>query len=56
MATEREVPDESRPAYEPPRVEELGALYELTQSTCIFNKTLGSPDYWSRIPIANCSS
>ena len=48
--------DGSQRVYDPPRVEEIGSLYELTQSFCIFNKTLGSPDYWSRIPIANCSS
>jgi len=41
--------------YEPPRIERIGTLVELT-NWCILGKTLGSPDYWSRIPIANCSS
>jgi hypothetical protein len=49
-------PSSPRGAYEPPRVVTLGSLYDLTQTICILNKTLGSPDYWSRIPIANCSS
>jgi hypothetical protein len=50
--------------YEAPVVRVLGSVYELTQNHirrnsdgqwCIFNKTWGDPDYWSMIPIANCS-
>jgi hypothetical protein len=42
--------------YEPPDLQVLGTLHELTLDFCIFNKTLGSPDFWNQIPIANCSS
>jgi hypothetical protein len=48
--------ESDRSSYEPPALQVLGTLHELTlDDFCIFNKTLGSPDYWSRIPIANCS-
>jgi hypothetical protein len=48
--------ERDHPMYEPPALQVLGTLHELTlDDFCIFNKTLGSPDYWSRIPIANCS-
>jgi hypothetical protein len=48
--------DDDRPMYEPPQLQVLGTLHELTLSDfCFFNKTLGSPDFWSKIPIANCS-
>lgn len=51
-------------AYEPPAIQSIGSLYDLTKDHirqngdgqwCVFNKTLGEPDYWSMIPIANCS-
>jgi hypothetical protein len=51
--------------YDPPRLRTVGSLYDLTRDDiirqdgsgqwCIFDKRLGSPDYWSMIPIANCS-
>lgn len=44
-----------RPMYEPPELQVLGTLHQLTLSSCMFNKTLGDPDFWSAIPIANCS-
>jgi hypothetical protein len=45
-----------RTMYEPPELQVLGTLHELTLSDfCFFNKTLGDPDFWSKIPIANCS-
>ena len=48
----------NEPAYEAPKLHVLGTLHELTLTGdfCFFNKTLGKPDYWNRIPIANCSS
>ena len=46
----------TRPAYTAPSLHVLGSVHELTQTLCIFNKTLGSPDYWGHIPVANCSS
>ena len=48
--------DMDRPEYEPPELKVLGTLHELTLGDfCLFNKTLGSPDFWNRIPISNCS-
>jgi hypothetical protein len=48
--------DTDRLSYEPPELRVLGTLHELTLSDfCFFNKTFGSPDFWNRIPIANCS-
>ncbi len=42
--------------YEPPELQVLGTLHELTLGDfCILGKNLGSPDYWNRIPISNCS-
>jgi hypothetical protein len=50
--------------YEPPTIRSVGSIYELTRDHisqnsdgdwCFWNKTLGEPDYWSMIPIANCS-
>jgi hypothetical protein len=46
---------EPRPEYEAPRVETLGSFYDVT-AACFFDKKLGSPDYWSFIPISWCSS
>jgi hypothetical protein len=46
-------------SYEPPELRVMGTLHELTLGDwCFFEKTLGSPDYWLRIPapIANCST
>ena len=45
-----------RPQYEPPELRVLGTLHDLTLGFCLFDKTLGSPDFWNRIPITNCSS
>lgn len=47
--------DSDRPMYEPPELRVLGTLHELTLSFCIFNKTIGEPDFWNQIPISNCS-
>lgn len=44
-----------RPVYEAPELRVLGTLHELTLTSCLFGKTLGDPDFWSAIPIANCS-
>ncbi len=46
--------------YEPPQIREVGSLHELTQSgehdfPCVWKKTIGPPDYFTFIPIANCS-
>jgi hypothetical protein len=46
--------------YEPPQLAELGTFHQVTLSgggdlPCIFGKTIGSPDYFQRIPITNCS-
>jgi hypothetical protein len=43
-------------AYQAPQLTVLGSVHDLTLEWCFFNKTLGKPDYWNRIPIANCSS
>jgi hypothetical protein len=45
--------------YEPPRLQILGTLHELTQTTewpCLWKKTIGPPDYVNWIPVTNCSS
>jgi hypothetical protein len=47
--------------YEPPALHVVGSLHELTQSgqhdiPCFWTKTIGPPDYFTFIPIANCSS
>lgn len=47
--------DTEPPSYEPPELRVLGTLHELTLGFCLFDKTLGSPDFWNRIPITNCS-
>lgn len=57
--------ERGKASYESPMIRAVGSLYELTGDHiirqngngqwCIFNKTLGEPDYWSMIPIANCS-
>ena len=43
--------------YEPPELRVLGTLHELTlgDDFCFFGKSLGTPDYWNRIPVSNCS-
>ena len=50
--------------YDAPTIRTVGSVFELTQSGfhknsngqwCFFDKTLGEPDYWSMIPISNCS-
>lgn len=52
-------------AYEPPALRVLGSLHELTLTggsggsydfPCIWTKTIGPPDYFTFIPIANCST
>jgi len=44
------------PLYEAPELRVLGTLHELTLGDfCLLNKTFGSPDFWNKIPIANCS-
>lgn len=48
-------------AYEPPALSVVGSLHELTQTgnhdiPCFWTKTIGPPDYFTFIPIANCSS
>jgi hypothetical protein len=47
--------------YEPPALRAVGSLRELTQAgqhdvPCFWTKTIGPPDYFTFIPIANCSS
>jgi len=42
--------------YSPPALRVIGSVSELTQTLCILNKTLGSPDYWGHIPVTNCSA
>lgn len=50
--------DAAPPPYEAPEIRVLGTLHELTlrDDFCFFGKSLGSPDYWNRIPVSNCSS
>jgi len=49
-------------SYEAPRLTALGSFYDLTlwgkdnPPPCVFNKTLGPPDFFTFIPIANCSA
>ena len=50
-----------RGQYEPPALHVVGSLHELTQAgqhdiPCFWTKTIGPPDYFTFIPIANCSS
>ena len=50
-----------RNLYEPPALRVVGSLHELTQTgqgdiPCLWTKTIGPPDYFTFIPIANCSS
>jgi hypothetical protein len=49
-----------RPPYEPPELRVLGTLHDLTLGGdwCFFDKQLGQPDYWLRIPVpvTNCST
>lgn len=54
-------PEQAGP-YEPPALRVVGSLHELTQTgggqhdfPCIWKKTIGPPDYFTFIPIANCS-
>lgn len=47
--------------YEPPALRVVGSLHALTQTSghdipCFWTKTIGPPDYFTFIPIANCSS
>ena len=44
--------------YEAPTLLVLGSVSSLTNEFCIFDKTLGKPDYTLHIPapITNCSS
>jgi hypothetical protein len=48
--------------YEPPALRVVGSLHGLTQAgshhdiPCFWTKTIGPPDYFTFIPIANCSS
>jgi hypothetical protein len=47
--------------YEPPALRVVGSLHDLTQTgrqdiPCFWTKTIGPPDYFTFIPIANCSS
>ena len=50
----RETPD--RPSYEPPELQVLGTLHELTLGDfCLFNKTFGSPDF-IRVPLPAAST
>ncbi len=47
--------------YEPPALAVVGSLHELTLTggkdfPCFWTKTIGPPDYFTFIPIANCSS
>ena len=47
--------------YEAPALRVVGSLHELTQAgqhdiPCFWTKTIGPPDYFTFIPIANCSS
>jgi hypothetical protein len=44
--------------YEAPAVLILGSVAALTNEFCLFDKTLGKPDYTLHIPapITNCSS
>ena len=47
--------------YEPPALRIVGSLHELTLTgkhdiPCFWTKTIGPPDYFTFIPIANCSS
>jgi hypothetical protein len=42
--------------YERPALRVVGSLHELTQAPCVWNKTIGPPDYFTFIPISNCSS
>jgi hypothetical protein len=49
--------------YEAPALEVLGSMHSLTQvgrgwDGCFdpINKTIGPPDYFTLIPIANCSA
>ncbi|MGZ8783266.1 MAG: hypothetical protein ACXWZB_07180 [Gaiellaceae bacterium] len=51
------------PAYEAPTLSVVGSLHGLTQTgnypkdiPCFWTKTIGPPDYFTFIPIANCSS
>jgi hypothetical protein len=42
--------------YEPPRLNMLGTVRDLTENLCIFGKSIGQPDYFQHIPITNCSA
>jgi hypothetical protein len=52
----------TRDPYEPPALRVVGSLHDLTQTgrhqdiPCFWTKTIGPPDYFTFIPIANCSS
>jgi hypothetical protein len=47
--------DSGAESYEAPRLEVLGTVAELTE-WCVLGKNLGTPDYFNRIPISNCSA
>jgi hypothetical protein len=48
--------DTEQPEYAPPELKVLGTLHDLTLGDfCFFNKTFGSPDFWNKIPVSNCS-
>ena len=48
--------DIDRSTYEPPELRVLGTLHELTLGFCLFDKTIGKPDFWNKIPITDCST
>ncbi len=45
-------------AYEPPRLDVVGSVHELTlvDGCGLINKQLGTPDIWANIPIEWCST
>jgi hypothetical protein len=57
LDTPRE-PAEPAEEYAAPALHVLGSVTALTAQWCVFDKTLGKPDYVLHIavPIANCSS
>ena len=45
-----------RSSYEPPELRVLGTLHELTLGFCLFDNSLGKPDFSNKIPVSNCST
>jgi hypothetical protein len=45
--------DAENKRYEAPTLTVLGSFHGATQ--CVFGKTVGDPDFFLQIPIANCS-